>query len=109
MDANGWEERRLPTGTRYYYHSGRREFQVDPPYYEILDLDPLQCDKYGKSEIQAAWFKKKRAGESRYVREAYEVLRYTNSREEYNHRNIKSVSKLVNSTALYALSVMKAN
>ena len=106
--AKGWKEQTLSTGTRYYYHNERREFQVDPPYYEILGLDPLQCDKYGKSEIRAAWFKKKTSDgeESGLVREAYERLRHTNSRVEYNHRNIQSHNKLVNSTGLYALSVM---
>jgi curved DNA-binding protein CbpA len=110
--AHGWVALTMPaTGTTYYYHTGRQEYQPDPPYYEILGLDPKQCDTYGKSDIQAAWYKRSKMDVSevdgKLIREAYEVLRFTNTRMSYNYRNILSSERVQNNAALYALRIMR--
>ena len=110
--AHGWVKQTLAaTGRVYYYHTGRKESRIDPPYYEILDLDPSKCEKYGKSDIQLAWFKRSKnsvnESDMLLIREAYEVLRYTSSRMDYNYRNILSVERMHNNSALQTLRVMR--
>ena len=112
--AQGWVGLKLPaTGRSYYCNTARQEYQPDPPYYEILGLDPTLCEKYGKSDIQAAWFKRSKMEVSeenaKLIREAYEVLRYTNTRMSYNYRNLLSIEKLQNNAALYALRIMRVS
>ena len=112
--AKGWEKRILPnTGTSYYFHSDNNEYQIDPPYYQILGLDPAECQKYGKSDIQGAWFQRAKAAandEDAYlIREAYEVLRYTESRVAYNQCNVLGMVRIKNNTAIDALAAMLDN
>ena len=107
-----WEGRELPnTGSKYYYHKGTKRYQLEPPYYEILGLDPLKFETYHKSDIKAAWFARSKSATSEeeklLVREAYEVLRHTDSRTLYNQKNLCKPSQLRVSSALEALATIR--
>ena len=77
--------------------------------FQVLDLDPSKAFAYTKSEIKASWFERKSKVDDPLQREqidaAYGILRHTESRHDYIHKNLTSRLASRNRSALLALTV----
>jgi hypothetical protein len=107
---NDWAQCTLPESKQvFYYNRSSHHCQFDPPLYEVLDLSSINCDAIGKKDVKNAWRTKtkfKGAVEPPLVREAYQTLRFTKSRLEFNRKNLSTDEALKANSSLFSLKLL---